>query len=259
MDEVDRAEAREVPSPVASSPSLLGRLGWLNRRSRQSTPERQESRPTTPHPEPDVEAGPSSGLLGHPQGLRPISGHSGASGGSGSTVFHDAPSRNETPPPLPTPPPALTTSSRSRLPMSSPMQESPSEAPTIRVVGTSTPSQSQAGDTDPFADTTSSTVGQDPLDAPAPTSQFATASYERDPTFPPGLILSRSWMTSSGGTLCDSDPLDSPAISMDIYEEAPPPVAERWRFMSGGNGSGRSTVRVLLRSFLLCQLICFML
>ena len=242
VDEMDRAEAREIPSPVTSSPSLLGRLGWLNPRSRQSTPERQESRPTTPHSEPDAEAGPSSRLLGHPQGLRPISGHSGASGESGSTLFHDAPSRNETPPPLPSPPPALTTSSRSRLPMSGSIQESLSEAPTIRVVGTSTPSQSQADDTDPFADTTSSTLVQDPLDAPAPTSRFATTSYERDPTFPPGLIVSRSWMTSSG-THGDSDRTDSPAISIDIYEEAPPLVAERWRFISGGNGSGRSSVR----------------
>ena len=241
VDEMDRADAHEIPSPTTASPSLLGRLGWLNRRSRQSTPERQESRPTTPHREPDVEAGPSARLLGHPQGLRPVSGHSGASGGSESTLFHDAQSRNETPPPLPTPPAALTTTSRSRLPMSEPMQESASDAPTIRVVGTSSPSQSQADDMDPFADTTSSTVVQDPLDAPAPTSRFATTSYERDPMFPPGLIVSRSWMTSSG-TLGDSDRTDSPAVSMDIYDEAPPPVAERWRFMNGGSGSGRATV-----------------
>jgi len=241
VDEMDRADAHEVPSPVTSSPSLLGRLGWLNPRSRQGTPERQESRPTTPHPELDTEPGPSSRLLGHSQGLRPISGHSGASGGSGSTLFHDAQSRTETPPPLPSPPPALTTSSRSRLPMAGPVQESTSEAPTIRVVGTSTPSQSQADD-DPFADTTSSTLVQDPLDAPAPTSRFATTSYEHDPMFPPGLIISRSWMTSSG-THGDSDHTDSPPISIDIYEEEPPLVAERWRFMSGGNGSGRSNVR----------------
>ena len=122
------------------------------------------------------------------------------------------------------------------------MQESVSEAPTIRVVGTSTPSQSQADDTDPFADTTSSTLVQDPLDAPAPASRFATTSYEHDPMFPPGLIVSRSWMTSSG-THGDSDRTDSPGISIDMYEEAPPLVAERWRFMSGGNGSGRSSVR----------------
>lgn len=49
-------------------------------------------------------------------------------------------------------------------------------------------------------------------------------------------------MTSSG-TLGGSDDTDSPPISMDIYEEGPPLVAERWRFMSGGNGSGRSAVR----------------
>jgi len=242
VDEMDRAEAREVPSPITGSSSLLGRLGWLNRRSRQSTPERQGSRPTTPLPEPDIEAGPSSRLLGHPQGLRPVSGHSGTSGESGSTLFHDAQSRTETPPPLPSPPPALTISSRSRLPMSEPMQESTSESPTIRVVGTSSPSQSQTDDMDPFADTTSSTVVQDPLDSPAPISRFATTSYERDPMFPPGLIISRSWMTSSG-TLCTSDNTDSPSISMDIYEEAPPSVAERWRFITGGNGSGRATVR----------------
>jgi hypothetical protein len=88
-----------------------------------------ESRPTTPHLEPDVAAGPSSRLLGHPEGFRPISGYSGTSGESGSTLFHDAQSRPETPPPLPSPPPALTTSSRSRLPMAEPMQESTSEAP----------------------------------------------------------------------------------------------------------------------------------
>ena len=53
-------------------------------------------------------------------------------------------------------------------------------------------------------------------------------------------------MTSSGsGTLGGSDNSDGPAISMDIYEEAPPPVAERWRFITGGPGSGRSTVRFL--------------
>lgn len=244
VDEMDRAEAREVPSPITSSPTLLGRLGWLNRRSRQSTPERQESRPTTPHLEPEVEAGPSSRLLGHPQGLRPVSGYSGTSGESGSTLFHDAQSRNETPPPLPTPPAALTTTSRSRLPISEPMQESTSEAPTIRVVGTSSPSQSQADDMDPFADTTSSTVVPDPLDSPAPASRFATTSYERDPTFPHGLIVSRSWMSSSG-TLGDSDRTDSPGVSVDIYDEAPPPVAERWRFMNGGSGSGRATVRFI--------------
>ena len=237
VDEMDRVEAREVPSPTTESPSLLGRLGWLNRRSRQSTPERQRSRSTTPQPE--AEAGPSSR---HPGGFRPISGHSGTSGDSGNTSFHDARSRVETPPPLPTPPLALTTSSRSRLPMSGSMQESTSEAPTIRVVGTSSPSHSQADDTDPFADTTSSTVVQDPLDSPAPTSRFATTSYEHDPTFPPSLVVSRSWMTSSG-TLGDSDRTDSPAISMDIYEEAPPSVAERWRFMTGGGGSGTFTVR----------------
>ena len=240
VDEMDRAEAREVPPPTTDSPSLLDRLGWLNRRSRQGTPERQESRPTTPHLGPDVEAGPSStvGLLHEP---RPISGYSGASGGSGSTVFHDAQSRNGTPPPpLPSPPPALTTSLRSRWPVSEPMQESTSEAPTIRVVGTSSPSHSQADDMDPFADTSSSTVVQDPLDSPAPTSRFATSSYERVPLFPPSLLVSRSWMSSSRG---DSDRTDSPAISMDIYEEAPPPVAERWRFMAGGSGPGRPTVR----------------
>ena len=235
VDEMDRAEAREVPSPTTGTPSLLGRLGWLNRRSRHSTPE--QSRPTTPLPEPDVAAGPSSRLLGHPQGFRPVSGHSGTSGESGSTLFHDAQSKPETPPPLPSPPPALTTSSRSRLTMSEPMQESTSEAPTIRVVGTSSPSHSQADDMDPFADTTSSTVVQDPLDSPAPTSRLHTASYEHDPTFPPGLIISRSWMSS--GTLGDPD---SPAVSIDIYEEAPPPVAERWRFIAGSNGSGRFTV-----------------
>jgi len=234
------AEAREVPSPTAESPSLLGRLRLLSRPSRQSTPERQESRPTTPHLEP----GPSSRFLGHPQGMRPISGHSGTSGGSGSTVFHDAPSRAETPPPLPSPPPALTTSSRSRLPMPEPMQGSTSDSPTIRVVGSSSPSQSQADDMDPFADTTSSTMVQDPLDAPAPVSRFATTPCESDPTFPPGLIISRSWMTSSG-THGDSDRTDSPGISIDIYEEAPPPVTERWRFMTGGNGSGRSIVRFI--------------
>ena len=235
---MDRAEAREVPSPTSGTPSLLGRLGWLNRRSRHSTPE--QSRPTTPLPEPDVAAGPSSRLLGYPQGFRPVSGHSGTSGESGSTLFHDAQSKPETPPPLPPPPPALRTSSRSRLPMSEPMQETTSEAPTIRVVGTSSPSHSQADDMDPFADTTSSTVVQDPLDSPAPTSQLHTASYGHDPTFPPGLIISRSWMSS--GTLGDSDRTDSPAVSMDIYEEAPPPVAERWRFIAGSNGSGRFTV-----------------
>ena len=48
---------------------------------------------------------------------------------------------------------------------------------------------------------------------------------------------------SSPGTHDDSDHTDSPTISMDIYEEAPPPVAERWRFMTGGSGSGKSTVR----------------
>jgi len=228
---VERAEAREVPSPTTDTPSLLGRLGWLNRRSRHGTPERQESRPTTPH------------LGTHPQGSRPISGYSGASGGSGSTVFHDARSRNETPPPLPTPPPALLASSRSILPVSEPMQESTSEAPTIRVVGSSSPSHSQADDMDPFADTTSSTVVQDPLDSPAPTSRFGTTSYERDPTFPPSLVVSRSWMTSSG-TLGDSDRTDSPGISMDMYEEEPPSVGERWRFMTGGSGPGRPTVRL---------------
>ena len=240
VDEMNRADAHEVPSPTAGSSSLLGRLGWLNRRSRHGTPERQESRPTTPHPELDVVPGPSSRLLGHPGGFRPISGHSGTSGESGSTLFHDAQSRPETPPPLPSLPPALTTRSRSRLPMSEPMQESTSEAPTIRVVGTSSPSQSQADDMDPFADTTSSTVVPDPLDAPAPTSRLPTASYEHDPTFPPSLIISRSWMSS--GTLGDSDRTDSPEISMDIYEEAPPPVAERWRFIAGSNGSGRFIV-----------------
>ena len=242
VDEMDRADAREVPSPTTESPSLLDRLGWLNRRSRHSTPERRESRPTTPHAEPGVAAGPSSRLLGHPESFRPISGYSGTSGESGNTSFHDAQSRPETPPPLPSPPPAFTTSSRSRLPMSEPMQESTSEAPTIRVVGTSSPSHSQADDMDPFADTTSSTVVPDPLDAPAPTSRLPMVSHEYDPTFPPGLIISRSWMTSSG-TLGDSDRTDSPAISIDIYEEAPPPVAERWRFFAGGSGSGRSTVR----------------
>ena len=245
VDEMDRAEAREVPSPVTDSPSLLGRLGWLNRRSRQSTPERQESRPTTPHRS-DVEAGPSSRLLPHPQGLRPVSGYSGTSGESGSTLFHDAQSGPETPPPLPTPPAALTISSRSRFPMPEPMRESTSEAPTIRVVGTSSPSQSQADDSDPFADTSSSTVVQDPLDSPAPTSRFTTTSHERDSTFPPGLVVSRSWMSSE--THGDSDRTDSPAISMDIYEEAPPPVAERWRFMTGG-GSGRSPVRFISGCF----------
>jgi hypothetical protein len=243
VDEMDRADAREVPSPITSSPSLLGRLGWLNPRSRQSTPEPQDSRPTTPHPELDTEAGPSSRLLGHPQRSRPISGHSGASGGSGSTTFHDAQSRAETPPPLPSPPPALTTSTRSRLPASGPMQESTSESPTVRVVRTSSPSQSQVDDADPFADTTSSTVVQDPLDSPAPTSRFATTTYEHDPMFPPGLIVSKSWMTSSGTD--DSDRTGSPVISMDLYEEAPPPVAERWRYMTGGNGSGRSAVRLV--------------
>lgn len=238
---MDRAEAREVPSPTTDSPSLLGRLGWMNRRSRQSSPEPQESRPTTPLLGPDIEAGPSRGLPERPQRLRPTSGHSGTSGESGSTLFHDAPSRTETPPPLPSPPPALTTSSRSRLPVSEPMRESTSEAPTLRVVGTSPPSQSQTDDMDPFADTTSSTVVQDPLDSPAPISRFAATSFEHDPTFPPGLIVSRSWMTSSGsGTLGGSDHSDSPAVSMDIYEEAPPSVAERWRFITGG-GSGRST------------------
>lgn len=131
--------------------------------------------------------------------------------------------------------------------MSESMQESASEAPTLRVVGYRSQSQSQADDMDPFADTTSSTVVQDPLDSPAPISQFATTSLEHEPMFPPGLVISRSWMTSSGsGTLGGSDNSDGPAISMDIYEEAPPPVAERWRFMTGGNGSGRSTVRFIL-------------
>ena len=240
VDEMDRAEAREI-SPTTDSPTLLDRIGWLNR-SRQGTPERQDSRPTTPLPEPGIEAGPSSRPIERPQRLRPVSGHSGASGESGSTLFHDAQSRNETPPPLPTPPPALIASSRSILPVSEPMQESTSEAPTIRVVGTSSPSHSQADDMDPFADTTSSTVVQDPLDSPAPASRFATTSYERDPTFPPALVVSRSWMTSSG-TLGDSDRTDSPAISMDIYEEEPPSGAETWRFMAAGSGPGRPTVR----------------
>ena len=250
VDEMNRADAHEVPSPTTESPSLLGRLGWLNRRSRRSTPERQESRPTTPQPE--AEAGPSSRLLGHPGGFRPVSGHSGTSGESGNTSFHDARSRAETPPPLPPLPPALTTSSRSRLPMPGSIQESTSGAPTIRVVGTSSPSHSQADDTDPFADTTSSTVVQDPLDSPAPASRFATTSYEQVPTFPPSLVVSRSWMTSSG-TLGDSDRTDSPVISMDIYEEAPPSVAERWRFMTGGGGPGSPTVRYVFSS-LRCQL-----
>ena len=246
VDEMDRAEAREVPSPTTESPSLLGRLGWSNRRSRQGTPERHGSRPTTPRPEPDVEAGPSSRPLERPPRLRPVSGHSATSGESGSTLFHDAQSRTETPPPLPSPPPAVTTTSRSRLPAPEPMQESTSGAPTIRAVGHSSLSQSQTDDMDPFADTTSSTAVPDPLDSPAPISRLATTSFECDPMFPPGLIVSRSWMTSSGsGTLGDSDHLDSPGISMDIYEEAPPPVAERWRFITGGPGSGRSSVRLL--------------
>lgn len=246
VDEMDRADAREVPSPTTSSPTQLGQPGPSNRRSRQGTPERQESRPTTPHLEPDVETGPSSRRVERPQRLRPVSGHSGTSGESGNTLFHDAQSRNETPPPLPTPPPALTTSSRSRLPMPEPMQESASESPTLRVVGHSSQSHSQTDDMDPFADPTGSTVAQDPLDSPAPISRFAANPFERDPMFPPGLIVSRSWMTSSGsGTLGGSDNSDGPAISMDIYEEAPPPVAERWRFITGGPGSGRSTVRFL--------------
>ena len=243
VDEMDRAEAREVPSPTTASPTQIRQLGSSDRRSRQGTPERQASRPTTPHSEPDVEGGPSSRPLERPPRLRPISGQSGASGDSGGTFFHDAQSRTETPPPLPTPPPALTASSRSRLPVSGPMQESTSESPTIRVVGRSSPSQSQTDDVDP--DTTSSTIVQDPLDSPAPTSRFAATSFEHDPMFPPGLIVSRSWMTSSGsGTLGSSDHSDSPGVSMDIYEEAPPPVAERWRFITGGTGSGRSTVRL---------------
>lgn len=242
VDEMDRADAREVPSPSTDSPTLLSRIGWPNRPSRQGTPERQESRPITPQSEPDLEAGPSSRPIERPPRLRPVSGHSGTSGESGSTQFHDAPSRTETPPPLPTPPPALTTTSRSRLPISEPMHESTSEAPTLRIVGRSSPSRSQPDDMDPFADTTSSTVMQDPLDSPAPASRFATNPFERDPTFPPGLIISRSWMTSSGsGTAGGSDQSHSPAISLDIYEEAPPSVAERWRFIAGSTGSGRST------------------
>lgn len=241
VDEMDMAEAREVPSPTTGSPTTPDQNGRSDRRSRQGTPEQQGSRPTTPHPVPGTEAGPSSRPIERPQRIRPISGHSGTSGESGSTLFHDAPSRTETPPPLPSPPPALIASSRSRLLISEPMQESTSETPTLRVVGHGAQSQSQTDDVDPFADTTSSTVVQDPLDSPAPTSRFATSSFEHDPTFPPGLIVSRSWMTSSGsGSLGDSDHLDSPGISMDIYEEAPPPVAERWRFITGGSGSGRS-------------------
>lgn len=245
VDEMDRAEAREVPSPTTGSPSLLGQLGWLNGRSMHGSPEPQESRPTTPPPAPDNEAGPSSRSRERPPRLRPVSGHSGTSAESGSTLFHDAQSRNETPPPLPSPPPALTTSSRSRFPVSEPMQESTSEAPTLRGVEASPSSRSQTDGMDPFADT-SSTVAQDPLDSPAPISRFATTSFEHDPMFPPGLIVSRSWMTSSGsGTLGGSDHTDSPAISLDIYEEAPPSVAERWRFITGGNGSGRSSVRLV--------------
>ncbi|KAF9790370.1 hypothetical protein BJ322DRAFT_1104030 [Thelephora terrestris] len=242
VDEMDRAEAREVPSPTTSSPPQLGQPGRSNLRSRQGTPERQASRPTTPHPEPDIEAGPSSRPVERPQRLRPVSGHSGTSGESGGTLFHDAQSRSETPPPLPSPPPALTTNSRSRLPMPEPMQESTSESPTLRVVGHSSQSQSQTDDMDPFADPVGFTGVQDPLDLPAPISRFATTSSDREPIFPPGLIISRSWMTSSGsGTLGGSDRSDGPAISMDIYEEAPPSVAERWRFITGGTGSGRST------------------
>lgn len=245
VDEMDRAEAREVPSPTTETPTLLGRS---DERSRQSTPERRGSRPTTPHPEPDIEAGPIPRPLERPPRLRPVSGHSGTSGGSGSTQFHDAPSRSETPPPLPSPPPAVTTTSRSRLPTSEPIQGSTSGAPTIRAVGRSSPPQSQTDNTDPFAD--SSAVVQDPLDSPAPISRFATTSFDHEPTFPPGLIVSRSWMTSSGsGTAGGSDHSDSPAISMDIYEEAPPSVAERWRFITGSPGSGRSSVRLPLPLF----------
>ena len=93
---------------------------------------------------------------------------------------------------------------------------------------------------DPFVNTMNSTVVQDPLNSPALASRLHTASYIHDLTFPPSLIISRLWMPS--GTLGDLDCTDSPTVSMDIYEEEPPPVAERWGFITGSNRSDRFIV-----------------
>jgi hypothetical protein len=216
VDEMGRADAREVPSPTSESgPSgifggplaAISRMSWFQRKPRPS-----ESRPSSyisrALNDTDLEAG-----------RRPISGASVQSTESAGSVYHDAPSRPETP--LLAQPPAALTHSRSRLGQTE-------ESHSVRVVD---PDQPPPYDDYSILDTTSSTVQDvDVLDTPAPrpaslfTASPTTTVRTAGPAFPPGLAGRMSLSTLGGGV----------GISIEVLEEEPPAAAAPWRSMAGG-------------------------
>ncbi|KAG5641865.1 hypothetical protein DXG03_004089 [Asterophora parasitica] len=202
------------------------------------------------------------------EGDRPLST---ASGRSIATVYHDAhsslpgtPASKETPlAPLPR---ALTPSAPPPLPAWPPNSTVPALAtpPLDRPVPAPTHSYSSS-----ITNVNHGLpVGYDVLDTPAPTaiSPFASTSsisslretmtgsstgLSAHP-FPPGLdVPTKSWSDESSTATHVNSPLSllsnqdtSPAVSIDILEEAPPPAREGWRTLAAEHdhrGSQRTT------------------
>ncbi|KAI0261169.1 hypothetical protein BC834DRAFT_972946 [Gloeopeniophorella convolvens] len=216
-------------------PSIL-RRSWLNPRTRPTTPSSvspQSSFASRPLTDNELEAGrsltPLRTEMGYRDGLRPISGVSGlstGSGRSGNTVFFDAQSGEDlaqSPPPVPPLPQGTASTGRSGVSGPSPLSAQPIRAssesdhpPAYEPIPSNASKAEEAID---FLD----------MPVPRPASPFASvSSTSTSNKLPPppglGLPVPHVWRDSA------SDPSDvSGAINIEFLEDAPPEAGEGWR------------------------------
>ena len=217
-------------------PSVL-RRSWLSPKRRSGTPTTpsQKSSFVSRHlTDNELEAGRSLNVqlrseLGYRDAVRPISGVSMMSSGSGSgnTVFYDAQSREDlasTPSPVTSLPQGIASTSRS----GGTTGPSPLSAAPIRASSQSDESPvhppNQPGGRKPHGDVA------DYLDAPIPRPASPFASVSSTNRLPP----------SSGPGRTDLDPVVVPssdisdAVCIEMLEEEPPAAGENWRQIAQG-------------------------
>ena len=209
-------------------PGIL-RRSWLNpkRSGTPTTPSQKSSFVGRQLTDNELEAGRSlRSELGYRDAVRPISGVSMMSSGSGNTVFYDAQSREDLTPTPPAAPPLLQGSASTGR-IVPPAGPSPLSAEPLRAV-----SESEDHSVYPPSQPDSRRLDDDAVDyldvpIPRPASPFASVSSTNRLSPPPGLGVSDSIPTVVP-TLDISDAIDEP------LEDAPPGAGESWRQIAQG-------------------------
>ena len=234
-------------------PSIL-RRSWLN-------PKRRSGTPTTASPkssfvgrqltDSELEAGRNlRSDLGYREAVRPISGLSMMSSGSGNTVFYDAQSREDVAStPSPVPPLVQGTASTGR---NGPSGPSPLSAEPLRPASErEEPSVYEPSQPD-IREPDDGVVDYLDIPAPPPASPFAPVSSTNRLSSPAGL----EFFDSGPAALPSLDISD--AIDTELLEDEPPAAGESWRQMAQGLSGlpGRRTTFGLVVSVLSMSVFC---